>query len=188
MTTNPAGKPHTRTPAQVLLESRQKESREKRAAVAKQLGAMLADGDPITFIKVARKAKVSTWLVYSPGTREQIQEAITKQRQSEQPTSQPAGTDSLRTDLALARQEISVLRREREELRASLRQALGRQVNNLSTAPLVDRLNRLAGELAEAQATNTDLDLQITALQDDLTAARTSLRRMIREQNTDPSR
>jgi uncharacterized coiled-coil protein SlyX len=185
MTTDATGKPAPRTPAQVLLESRQKESREKRAAVARELGAMLADGDPITFVTVARRAKVSTWLVYSPGTRERVQEAITKQRQPNQTTSQPAGIESLRTDLALARQEISVLRREREDLRASLRQALGRQLNNLSTAPLVDRLNRLAGELAEARASNTELNLQITALQDDLTAARTSLRRMIRERNTD---
>ena len=188
MTTDAAGKPAPRTPAQVLLESRQKESREKRAAVARELGAMLADGDPITFVRVARRAKVSTWLVYSPGTREQVQEAITKQRQPNQTTSQPAGIESLRTDLALARQEISVLRREREDLRASLRQALGRQLNNFSTAPLVDRLNRLAGELAEARASNTELNLQITALQDDLTAARTSLRRMIREQNSGTSR
>ncbi|MFJ6376281.1 DUF6262 family protein [Pseudarthrobacter oxydans] len=186
MTAN-AGKPTTRTPAQVLLESRQKESRQKRAAVEQQLVGMLADGEPITFIKVARRAKVSTWLVYSPGTREQIQEAITKQRQPKQTKTQPAGIESLRTDLALARQEISTLRREREDLRASLRQALGRQLNNLSTAPLVDRLNRLAGELAEARASNAELNLQIIGLQEDLTAARTSLRRMIREQNTDTS-
>jgi hypothetical protein len=139
-------------------------------------------------IKVARRAKVSTWLVYSPGAREQIQEAITKQRQPKQTTTQPAGIESLRTDLALARQEISALRREREVLRTSLRQALGRQLNNLSTAPLVDRLNRLAGELVEARASNTELNLQITNLQDDLTASRTSLRRMIREQNSDTSR
>lgn len=187
MTTKAAGQP-TRTPAQVLLESRQKESRQKRAAVTQQLGTMLRDGDPITFIKVARRANVSTWLVYSPGTREQIHEAIAQQRQSEQTIKQPAGIDSLRTDLALARQEISALRHEREELRGSLRQALGRQLNNLSTAPLVDRLNHLASELAEAQRSNTDLNLQITALQDALTAARTSLRRMIREQNTDTPR
>ncbi|SEQ80864.1 DUF6262 family protein [Arthrobacter sp. OV608] len=186
MTTNAAGKTTPRTPAQVLLESRQKDSREKRAAVEQQLVAMLTDGDPITYIKVARRAKVSTWLVYSPGTREQIKKVINKQQQPKQtPNSQPAGIGSLRTDLALARQEISTLRQEREDLRANLRQALGRQLNNLSTAPLVDRLNRLAGELAEARASNTELNLQITALQDDLAAARTSLRRMIREQNTD---
>lgn len=185
MTTDSAGKPVPRTPTQVLLESRQKESREKRAAVARELVAMLAEDDPITFVKVARRANVSTWLVYSPGTREQVQEAITKQRQPVETTTQPAGIESLRTDLALARQEISALRSERENLRASLRQALGRQLNNLSTAPLVDRLNRLAGELAEARASNTELNLQIAALQDDLIAARTSLRRMIREQNTE---
>jgi hypothetical protein len=187
MTTDTTGKPAPRTPAQVLLESRQKESREKRAAVTRELDTMLEDGDPITFVKVARRANVSTWLVYSPGTREQVQEAITKQRQPDKVTSQPAGIESLRTDLALARQEITVLRREREDLRAKLRQVLGRQLNNLSTAPLVDRLNRLAGELAETRASNTELNLQVAALQDDLTAARTSLRRMIREQNTETS-
>ncbi|MDP9999036.1 DUF6262 family protein [Pseudarthrobacter sulfonivorans] len=185
MTTDTTGKRTPRTPAQVLLESRQKESRKKRAAVTRELDAMLEDGDPITFVKVARRANVSTWVVYSPGTREQVQRAITKQRHPDAATSQPAGIESLRADLALARQEITVLRCEREDLREKLRQALGRQLNNLSTAPLVDRLNRLAGELAETRASNTELNLQVTALQDDLTAARTSLRRMIRERNTD---
>lgn len=159
MTMDTSGKPAPRTPAQVLLESRRKESREKRAAVERELAAMLADGDPITFVKVARRANVSTWLVYSPGTREQVKEAIAKQNQPSQTTTQPAGIESLRTDLALARQEITGLRREREDLRASLRQALGRQPNNLSTAPLVDRLNHLAGELAEARASNIELNL-----------------------------
>ena len=122
---------------------------------------MLEDGDPITFVKVARRAYISTWLVYSPGTREQFQEAITKQRR-------PAGRNRVSPNrLALAGQEMTILRREREDLRAKLRQAFGRQLNNLSTAPLVDRLDRLTGELADTRASNTELNLQVAALQDD---------------------
>jgi len=90
MTSNAAGKTTPRTPAQALLESRQKDSREKRAAVEQQLFAMLTDGDPITYIKVARRAKVSTWLVYSQGTREKNQrghqQATTTQADPQQPT------------------------------------------------------------------------------------------------------
>lgn len=57
-----------RTPAQVLLESRQKDSREKRAKVLAVVDTMKADGDPITFLTVAERAGVSNWLVYAEGS------------------------------------------------------------------------------------------------------------------------
>lgn len=175
-----------RTPAQVLLDARRKASLDKRTAVHSTLAAMLVDGESITFTTLARRAQVSTWLVYSPGIREHVQAAIDQQRQQDSRTDpRHPGVESLRTDLALARQEIRELRREREDLRARLSQALGRELTNLSTAPLVDRLKRITGELTEARTANADLAAQVQALQDDLAAARTSLRRMIHDQNTD---
>jgi hypothetical protein len=42
----------------------------------------------------------------------------------------------------------------------------------------------VTGELADAQSANTALTAQVAVLQDDLIAARTSLRKMIHDQNT----
>jgi chromosome segregation ATPase len=186
--TTKTGDQARRTPAQVLLEARQKASRDKRAAVLNALTTMLADGETITFVNLARRAQVSTWLVYSPGVREHIQAAISRQQQSNQTEHHAPGVDSLRTDLALARQEIRELRHERDELRARLSETLGRQLTSLGTAPLVERLNRVTGELTDTRATNAELAAQVERLQDELTAARTSLRRMIREQTNQLTR
>jgi chromosome segregation ATPase len=176
----------TRTPAEVLLKARLKASQDKRSAVTQALTAMVAAGEMVTFATVAKRARVSTWLVYSPGVRDQVQYAIDQQQQvADAPVRTAPRVDSLRTDLALARQEIHELRRDREELRARLSETLGRQLTNLSTAPLVERLNRVTGELSEARATNATLSTQVEALQEDLIAARTSLRKMIRDQNTE---
>lgn len=189
MSANAGDRATSRRPADVLLAARQKASRDKRSAVSRALSAMVAAGETITFTTLARRASVSTWLVYSPGTREHVQAAIDQQRQSSQaPARHAPGLDSLRTDLALARQEIHQLRRERDELRARLSEALGRHLTALSAAPLVERLNRVTGELADARAANTNLTAQVEGLQDNLIAARTSLRRMIHDQNTDPGR
>ena len=184
MSTEARDTPTARTPAEVLLQARRKASQDKRAAVTQALTTMLAAGETVTFTSVAKRASVSTWLVYSAGVRDQVQAAIDQQRE-DVPVTRAPGVDSLRTDLALARQEIHELRREREELRGQLREALGRQLTSLSTEPLVERLNRVTGELAEARAANTALASDVATLEEDLIAARTSLRRMIHDQNTD---
>jgi predicted nuclease with TOPRIM domain len=67
---------------------------------------------------------------------------------------------------------------------------LGQQVEQLGNHDLVDRIYELTEEnlrlsTAERQATteNTQLRQRVAELEDDLTAARTSLRRMIRNEN-----
>lgn len=124
-----------------------------------------------------------------PGPR-QVQAAIAQQRhQHDRSPHRAADLDSLRSDLDLARQEIRKLSRERDDLRARFSsEALGRELTSLSTAPLVEGLNRVTGELTDARATNTELTVQVQTLQSQLTAARASLRRMIHDQNTDPRR
>jgi hypothetical protein len=166
--------------AQALRESRRRDSRTKRDQVTAALSTMLAAGDEISYTSVARRAGVSTWLAYAPGVREQIDSAITQQTNVDKRQAPSESSHALRTDLELARQEIRRLRGERDELRGHMQSTLGRQLTNLSAAPLVERIAALSRELTQAGRANQDLTDQVNRLQDDLDAARRALRQMIK--------
>ncbi|MFI8823904.1 DUF6262 family protein [Streptomyces sp. NPDC053431] len=183
----------SRTPAEVLKAARQRDSADKRGRVLKTVQDMLRDNRRITFAAVAREADVSSWLVYAPGLRERIDQAGARQAaqdHQDQRSGRKVSTSSEQTDLLLARQEIKRLRTENGQLRQQARVHLGQQVEQLGNHDLVDRVNELTEEnlrlsTAERQATteNTQLRQRVTELEDDLAAARTSLRRMIRDQS-----
>lgn len=183
----------SRTPAEVLKAARQRDSADKRGRVLKTVQDMLRDNRRITFAAVAREADVSSWLVYAPGLRERIDQARARQAaqgHQDQQSGRKVSTASEQTDLLLARQEIKRLRTENGQLRQQARVHLGQQVEQLGNHDLVDRINELTEEnlrlsTAERQATtqNAELQQRIAELEDDLTAARTSLRRMIRNEN-----
>jgi chromosome segregation ATPase len=189
---------------QVLREARRRDSLAKRGRVLHTITELERQGEPISFATVARHAQVSTWLVYAEGIREHIDAART--RQAAQPAKdRRAGhspsTASLRTDLELARAQITALRAERDQLRTAMRQQLGRDLDGLTAAGLstrVDELTRRNQQLTEHNQQLTEHNQQLTRdndtlrarvseLEADLTAARTGLRRMIREQNTAPT-
>ncbi|MCX5449904.1 hypothetical protein [Streptomyces nigrescens] len=99
----------------------------------------------------------------------------------------------LKTDLALARQETAELRRERDQLKGVVRRQLGQQLDQVGTSELVARVDELTRQNTELTATvdalqrsNIDLQEKLTEAEDDLQAARTSLRRMIRTQQPSP--
>jgi hypothetical protein len=184
-----------------LREARRRDSLTKRARVLQALTELEDAGDPISVAALARRAQVSTWLVYSEGVREHLTAA--QARQAAAPATQrrsgrSPSTASLRTDLELARAEIATLRAERDQLRNGMRQQLGRSLDALSSAELASRvaeLNQLNQQLAEHNhrlgGENATLAKQVEDLEAELAAARTSLRRMIREQKipdsaTDP--
>ena len=177
-----------------MISARQRDSDTKRARVLATLERMLAAGAPISFAAVARQANVSTWLVYAVGMREAITDA--RSQQHTQALAEPApdpGERGLRTDLALARAEITRLRAERDQHHQQIRLALGSRLDDIAKADLVarvDELTRHNTELATAtthlRADNQALQARITELEDDLAAARTSLRRMIRADNLGP--
>lgn len=183
----------SRTPAEVLKAARQRDSADKRGRVLKAVQDMLRDNRRITFATVAREAGVSSWLVYAPGLRERIDQARARQAaqgHQDQRSGRKVSAASEQTDLLLARQEIKRLRTENGQLRQQARVHLGQQVEQLGNHDLVDRVNELTEEnlrlsAAERQATteNKGLRQQVTELEDDLAAARTSLRRMIRNEN-----
>jgi predicted nuclease with TOPRIM domain len=178
---------------QVLREARRRDSLTKRQRVLAAVQEMEQRREPVTFAAVARHARVSTWLVYAEGVREHIQAAI--KRQAAQPvTDHRAGlapsAASLRTDLELARQEIRDLRAERDKLRDGIRRQLGQQLDAISAKDLTTRIGeltrrnqQLADQASRAAADSQALRARVAELEADLAAARTSLRRMIRDEN-----
>jgi hypothetical protein len=96
----------------------------------------------------------------------------------------------LRTDLALARAEIRRLRAEHDKLRRRLRLQLGAEIEGPDRAELITRVADLEALtrqlLTERDARSAQADLtqrRIHELEDDLTAARESLRRVIKDHN-----
>jgi chromosome segregation ATPase len=190
------------TPAQArttaLHAARAKDSQDKRRRALAAIEAIEANGTPITFPAVAKAARVSVWLVYTQGIRENVEAA--RRRQTDQgvdPRARGAQSDpqraapaSLRTDLTVAREEIRRLRVEHDRLTKRLRLHLGAEIDGPDRAELIARVADLetvnrqlvaerAARTAEADTTRRRVD----ELEDELTAARESLRRVIREHN-----
>lgn len=186
----------TRTPA--MLAARAKASHDKRQRVLAAVQALEAAGTPVTPAAVAAAARVSTWLVYADGVREHVQAA--RQRQTErghapEPAAPPARGEpvtqaSLRTDLAVAQNEIRRLRAERDKLRGRLRLQLGAEIDGPDRADLIARVAALeaasrqfAAERDARAAEASHAQRRVLELEDELTAARESLRRAIRQAN-----
>ncbi|MBL3805911.1 DUF6262 family protein [Streptomyces sp. BRB081] len=182
-----------RTPAEVLADSRRRDSRLKRAKVFETVEAMVSSDQPVTFAAVAKTAGVSNWLVYADGVREHIQTARDKQTarvQRSRPGGTAASADGLKTDLELARQEISSLRTERDKLKGALQRQFGQQLDQVAAGDLITRINELTQQnerlIAERDALERergDLEARLAETEENLGAARTSLRRMIRAEN-----
>jgi FtsZ-binding cell division protein ZapB len=183
------------TPADFLRKARKNESDRKRSAVYKAVDTMRRHGTPITFSAVANAAKVSRWLVYAEGVREYI-ESARKQQLSEPSPAERAGkiaSDiSMRTDLELCKQDNRALRAEVTRLKGLLRQQLGHdlEAENSHTLKLrVDELNE-ANRRYSTDNSRLQHDLEsekekAAALGNDLVAARSRLRAMMRNRNAD---
>jgi hypothetical protein len=181
--------------ARAMLAARAKASQDKRQRALAAVQALEAAGTPVTATAVAAAAGVSTWLAYADGIREHLQAARRRQADREpapappdraEPVTQP----SLHTDLAIARQEIRRLRAEHDKLRARLRLQLGAEIEGPDKAELIARVatletanRQLAAERDARAAEATHAQRRTRELEDDLTAARESLRRAIRQAN-----
>jgi len=181
-----------------LRAARAKDSQDKRRRALAAITALEAAGTPITAAAVARTAAVSTWLLYTSGVREHLDAA--RHRQTHNTTKQPLPATpgdqapltpaGLRTDLALARAQIRRLRTEHDKLRQRLRLQLGAEIEGPDRAELIARVADLESLtrqlLTERDARTAEADLaqrRIRELEDDLTAARESLRRAIKDHN-----
>ncbi len=181
-----------------LKAARAKDSNDKRRRVLQTMKAMETAGQPITAAAVAAAAGVSTWLVYADGIREHLDAARHRQATDGDPpaaavtqtSGQPVTSAGLRTDLAAARQEIHRLRTDLDKLRRRLRLQLGAEIEQPDRAELIARVTALEAAnrqyLAERDARASEADTaqrRAEQLEDDLTAARESLRRVIRDTN-----
>ena len=183
--------------AAALKAARAKDSELKRRRALAALEALEASGAAITFTAVAKAAGVSTWLVYADGIREHIDAARHRQsnhhRRTDTPTAsstQPATLASLRTDLAIAREHIKTLRAERDKLQQRLRLQLGAELEAPDRAHLTARvadletINRRLVAERDARAIEADTaNRRVAELEDELSAARESLRRVIKSHN-----
>jgi hypothetical protein len=176
--------------ADALAAARADDSRQKRQRVLDVLAELEAARDAITFTGVARAAGVSTWLVYAPGIREHVESARRRHltATTASATVTPAG---LRAEITAAREEIKGLRVERAKLAQRLRLQLGAEIDGPQRAELIARVadleavnRRLVAERDARSSEERSHERQIHELADELTAARESLRRMIRAENT----
>lgn len=185
--------------AAALKAARAKDSELKRRRALAALEALKASGAPITFTAVAKAAGVSTWLVYADGIREHIDAARHRQAHhgaapAPTPSAQRTTTsDSLRTDLAIAQEQIKTLRAERDKLQHRLRLQLGAELEAPDRAHLTARvadletINRQLVAERDARAIEAQTAKgRVTELEDELSAARESLRRVIKAQNRAP--
>jgi hypothetical protein len=181
-----------RTPAQVLREARQKDSRDKRARVLSVVDQLIADDEPVTFTGVARAAGVSHWLVYADGVREHIEAARRRQGRAAASGARTGAKAprGWKLEKQLLEQDNRRLREEVERLKAAVRRSLGQQLDQFGAADLGTRVDELTTENLSLQAERDDalaqvkqLTEQLSEVQDDLVGARESLRRMIRTEN-----
>ena len=181
-----------------LRAARAKDSQDKRRRVLAAVQALENAGAPVTAAAVATAAGVSTWLVYADGIREHLDAARGRQSghhgtpipataQGTQPSVTPA---SLRTDLAIARAEIRRLRADHDKLRNRLRLHLGAEIEGPERAELIARVaaledcnRQLVAERDARAAEAHTAQRAAQELEDELTAARESLRRVIRDNN-----
>lgn len=182
-----------RTSGDVLRESRQKDSREKRAKVLSTVDNMRAEGDPITMLGVARAAGVSNWLVYQPEIKEYIENARKGQtrKAARGETGGPrASAAGLAVDLELARGEIRTLREERDHLKGVVRRSLGQQFDQAGTGDLITRVNellaanrRLEDQLATVIAVRDELEQSLEAAMEEVATVRMAMTQIMRDAN-----
>ena len=182
--------------ASALRAARAADSAAKRARAREAIDTLEAAGTPVTATAVARAARVSTWLVYADGLREHLDAARRRQARPSAAPARPAAGDapptpaSLRTDLALAREEIRRLRTEHGKLRGRLRLQLGAEADGPDPAALIARVadletltRKLTAERDARTAEAHQAQRRIRDLEDDLTAARETLRKAIKDNN-----
>jgi hypothetical protein len=182
-----------------LRASRAKDSQAKRETVKLKTKEMLDAGIRISFARLAREARVSTWLVYNiPELRKFVEAAMETQRREgiTPPRHQAPASDqsfeSLRTDLALSREEIRSLRAEVAKLRGRLRLKLGAEAEGVTSTELIARIQEVEGANAALGSLVADRDSRIRllveerrALDAELEGKTEALRRMMFTVNTD---
>ncbi len=178
-----------------LRRSRRQDSRSKRQRATDALSVLEASGEPVTFPALARRAGVSVSMLYADAELStRIASARDRQRQAgtdrawRLPTRSLITEQSLRTELANAKERA---RRLDEEVTV-LRDRLGRQLGAGADVarghmPLLDQLEQRGAELeAENHRQHqriAQLDAQVQELTETLHAARAMNKELMTEMN-----
>jgi flagellar biosynthesis chaperone FliJ len=182
-------------------EARRRDGETKRRQAAAALDAMVSTGERISFPAVARRAGVSVTLLYAePSLAIRVAEARDLQRRAGRdrawrlPVRALVTEQSLRADVANAKEQVRRLTEEVGLLRERLARDLGAGADiarGRLTNPLLDQLEERATEL---EAANTSLRRQVAELKnethdlaEDLQAARTMNRELMSELNRSSS-
>ncbi|MFJ1602311.1 DUF6262 family protein [Streptomyces sp. NPDC088253] len=176
-----------------LRQARQSDSATKTIRTRRVVRHLLNVGQRISFARVAREADVSTWFVYNNSEiKAAIRDAINDQTHhgveaAAAPRHERATPASLRTDLAVAGEEIKDLKRERDVLKHRVQLALGAEIDNVAQADLVKRIQDLehqkrvlAQELTQTRANADRLARQHEESEETITSLRLALRKAIR--------
>ncbi|MFC7812698.1 DUF6262 family protein [Streptomyces olivaceus] len=176
-----------------LRQARQADSTAKTTRTQTVVRDLLRTGQRVSFARVAREAGVSTWFVYNkPAVKAAIRRAMNDQAHhgteaASAPRPERTTPASLHTDLALAREEIQDLKRERDALKRRVQLALGAEIDNAARADLVSRIrdlehdNRaLATDLTETRTRADRLAEQHREAEQNVASLRLALRKAIR--------
>lgn len=169
-----------------LKRARRQDSQAKRARADESLRVMLEAGEAISFAGLARRAGVSVSLLYADkDLAAKVAEARDRQRQAGSdrawrlPPRSLVTEQSLRTDLANAKEQCHQLQEEVGLLRDRLARSLGTEADiarGRATAPLLDQLEDRAAELeadnARLRRRVSELDAELREASDSLEAAR----------------
>lgn len=111
-----------------LATAAQQRAHDTRHRAADILRRLDAAGETVTFLSVARAARVSrSWLYRQADLRAEIDRLRTPAAVTTVPSAQRASTDSLRRRLESSLDEIQRLKAESHQLRQQLEQRLGHQ-------------------------------------------------------------
>ncbi|MHB1598685.1 MAG: DUF6262 family protein [Acidimicrobiales bacterium] len=159
-----------------LAAVRRRDARAKQERAAQTIQAMIEAGEPVTFPAVARRAGVSTSLLYAhPELSAAVATARDRQRQAgaqrswHLPASSLVTDHSLRADLANAKEQARQLSQEVDLLRARLARDLGARADLARSGNHGLLLDQSEQRCAELQADNARLRKQVAVLEAETT-------------------
>lgn len=173
-----------------LARARRRDSQAKRARANDALRVMLETGEAVTFAGLARRAGVSVSLLYADkDLAAKVADARDRQRQAgthrawRLPARSLVTEQSLRVELANAKEQLRQLHSEASLLRQRLARSLGTEADiarGRATAPLLDQLEDRASQLeadnAGLRRRVAELDAELRETIDSLGAARVANR------------
>jgi chromosome segregation ATPase len=166
-----------------LARARRQDSRTKRVRARQALQEIIDAGQRITFAAAARHAGVSVSLVYADvdlaaavAEARDRQQQVGLQRTWGVPTRSLVTEQSLRTELANAKEQVRQLHEEVTVLRQRLARSLGADADAARGRAVVPLLDQLEDRAAELEADNHQLRRRISDLESELRDVLDSLR------------